>query len=48
MTIARPSQLCVKNSISVGSMPYSAAMSCVREAMQSAIVFDARLIGSVM
>jgi hypothetical protein len=29
-------------------MPYSAARTCCREAMHSAMVFDARLIGHVM
>ncbi len=43
-----PSQLVVKKVIRSAYMPYSAAMRCDREAMQSAMVLEARLIGQVM
>ena len=48
MTIAWPSQLVVKNWIKSAYIPYSAAMRCARDAMHSAIVREARLIGQVM
>ena len=48
MTIARPSQLVVKKWTRSAVIPYSAAISCAREAVHSAMVRDARLIGQVM
>jgi hypothetical protein len=43
-----PNQFTVKKWITSADIGYSAAISWVREAMHSAIVFEARLIGQVM
>jgi hypothetical protein len=48
MTIAWPSQLCVKKWTRSAVIAYSAAISCAREAVHSAMVRDERLIGQVM
>ena len=48
MTIAWPSQLVVKKWTRSAVNAYSAAISWAREAVHSAMVRDARLIGQVM